>query len=346
MKILTYIKMTAVVIIMAVFWIFLASRGAVAITELCDDHYYEIFRTGAKGYIAPWYTNGLHVVDEGFISELDRLTSDKNKSGNIIAIGSSLTALEFDPVKQKERLRDSYDMYIFVSGGGSWKTNIILDNLIRKNYKYTKKDIVKVEVSYSTFHHAAGTTIAESAIDKWGKYSVGKSFDIKENNKLLSPLYALNVDLMKIQNVWELLLSYCSVDERRANMGPGNYRNNFFNHEGVAKSFAVTDDKVTRIESQLLQLANDTNVVVEFSPMAPGLKATDNGKEYNKFIKKHMKPFCKKHGIKYLDYRGKYPEEAFVDGAHLSYDASIRYTLKLDHDLNSIIDEIDGGDDE
>ena len=346
MKIIAYIKYVVLLIVLAAVWLVLAARASVAFTEMCDNHYYEIFKSGAKGYIAPWYTNGLHVVDEGFISELDRLTSDKNKSGNVIAIGSSLTALEFDPVKQKERLRDSYDMYLFVSGGGSWKTNIILDNLIRKNYKYTDKDIVKVEVSYSTFRHAFGTTIAESAIDKWGKYSVGKSLDIKEENKLLTPVYDMNVNLMRIQNVWELMLSYCSPDERRAGIGPGNYRNNYFNHESVAESFSITDEKVSRIETQLLQLANDTNVVVEFSPMAPGLKATESGKEYNLFIKKHMKPFCKKHGIKYLDYRGRYPEEDFVDGAHLSYDASIRYTLKLDHDLNILIDKIDGENNE
>ncbi|SFK73402.1 hypothetical protein SAMN05216390_10345 [Lachnospiraceae bacterium KH1T2] len=341
-----YLKYLVIIFVFAAVWVWLLARLAVVITEITDDHYYKAFKENDKGYIAPWYTNGLHVVDEGFISELDRLTSDKNNSGNIIAIGSSLTALEFDPVKQKERLRDSYDMYIFASGGGSWRTNIILDNLVRKEYQYTKKDIVKVEVSYSTFRNATTTTIAESTIDKWGKYRVTSEYGIEGNNPLLSPLYDLNVNLMRIQNVFELAVSYISPVDRAAKIGPGNYRNNYFNHENVAKAFSVTDDKIEKIETQLLQLDNETNVVVEFSPIAPGLAQTKSGKKYMKFIKKGMKPFLKKHGIKYLDYRGKYKEEDFIDGAHLSYDASIRYTLKLDHDLNEMIDKINGEENE
>ena len=283
-------------------------------------------------------------MDEGFIDSLQEMTSSKNDTGNIIAIGSSLTAMEFDAEKQKERLRDNYDMYVFASGSGSWRTNIVLDNLIRTEYEYSDKDIVKLEVSYSTFRNADNMTIAESTIEKWGKYRVGEDLSVKKNTSLLAPVYALNVELMRIQNVAEIVGSYLSKKDMSAGIGPANYRNNYFNHESVAENFAVTDERVEMIEAQILQLANDTNVVVEFSPMAPGLKKTDSGREYTNCVKKVLKPFLKKNKIKYLDYRGNYSENEFIDGAHLSYDASIRYTLKLDHDLNKIIDEIDGID--
>ena len=344
MSIKNYFRYIAIVILSAFLLIFLAGRLSVAFTEMCDEHYYEYYKENDKGYISPWYVNGLHVVDEGFIDSLQSMVSSTNTTGNIIAIGSSLTAMEFDANKQKERLRDHYDMYVFSSGAGSWRSNIVLDNLIRSEYKYTDEDIVKLEVSYSTFRNADNITIAESTIEKWGKYHVNENLGIEKNSVLLSPVYALNVDLMRIQNVSEIITSYFNKSEMDAGVGPANYRNNYFNHESVAESFAVTDERIELIESQILQLDNDTNVVVEFSPMAPGLKKTDSGREYTKCVKKVLKPFLKEHKIKYLDYIGNYREEEFIDGAHLSYDASIRYTLKLDHDLNKIIDEIDGAE--
>ncbi|MCR4744768.1 MAG: hypothetical protein K5894_06000 [Lachnospiraceae bacterium] len=342
MKNRKYIIYVIAIIVVSGILLHFAGIASEAFTEVCDDHYYEYYKKDYKGYISPWYTDGLHVVDEGFIHSLQMLTHSKNDTGNIIAIGSSLTAMEFDAEKQKERLRDSYDMYVFASGSGSWRTNLVLDNLIRTEYEYTDKDIVKLEVSYSTFRNADNLTIAEATIDKWGKYRVEDDFSVKKNTWLLAPVYAMNVDLMRIQNVAEIVTSYFNKTEMDAGIGPANYRNNYFNHESVAESFAVTDERIDLIESQILRLDNDTNLVVEFSPMAPGLKKTKNGKEYNTCVKKVLKPFLKEHRIKYLDYRGNYKETEFIDGAHLSYDASIRYTLKLDHDLNKIIDEIDG----
>ena len=341
MKIRNYFGYIAVILLLSNGILFLMGRFAIAFTENCDKHYYDYYKKNYKGYISPWYTNGLHIVDEGFIDSLDSMVSSTNDTGNIIAIGSSLTAMEFDPEKQKERLKDHYDMYVFASGSGSWRTNIVLDNLIRTEYDYTDKDIVKLEVSYSTFRNADEMTIAESTIEKWGKYHVNDDLSVRKNTWLLSPVYAMNVELMRMQNVSEILTSYFSKKDMDAGVGPANYRNNYFNHESVAETFATTEERIEMIESQILRLANDTNVVVEFSPIAPGLKKTERGREYTNCVKKVLKPFLKKNKIKYLDYRGNYREEEFIDGAHLSYDASIRYTLKLDHDLNKIIDGFD-----
>ena len=341
MKIKRYFGYMAAIMLMSSVILFLAGRLSILFTEACDKHYYEYYKENYKGYISPWYTNGLHVVDEGFIDSLDSMVSSTNDTGNIIAIGSSLTAMEFDAEKQKERLRDHYDMYVFASGSGSWRTNIVLDNLIRTEYDYTDKDIVKLEVSYSTFRNADELTIAEATIDKWGKYRVDDDLSVKKNTWLFSPIYAMNVELMRMQNVSEIVTSYFNKQDMDAGVGPANYRNNYFNHESVAESFATTDERIEIIKSQILRLDNDTNVVVEFSPIAPGLKKTDSGREYTKCVKQVLKPFLKKHKIKYLDYRGNYREDEFIDGAHLSYDASIRYTLKLDHDLNKIIDSLD-----
>lgn len=324
-----------VVFVGALFWIYLASLGATFFTEVCDTHYYNIYKKDNKGYIAPWYTNGLHIVDEGFINEVSRLNSDEVVPGHVFVIGSSLSAMEYDPVKQ--HLRNGYPLYMFASGSGSWRTNIILDNLIRSNYSYTKKDIVKLEVSYSTFRNADDETIIESSIDKWGRYSVKEDFGVVENTPLLQPVYDMNVNLMKIQNMWEIVSTYFSPTYRKAQIGPANYRNNYFNHEDTSEHIAVTDDKIELIKSQIINLGSKTNVVIELSPISPELESTPNGQKYTEFVEKELKPWLKENEITCLDYRDQFSEQEFIDGAHLSYKASLRYTRRMNMDLNQMI---------
>ncbi len=333
-----WVLYAATIFIGALFFMYIASVGATAFTELCDTHYYSAYKKDNRGYIAPWYTNGLHIVDEGFINSMDRLEHDTDIPGHVFVIGSSLSAMEYDPVKQ--HLRNNYGMYMFASGSGSWRTNIILDNLIRTKWEYTDKDIVKLEVSYSTFRNADDETIAESSIEKWGKYHVTEDFQIEENTPLLQPLYDLNVNMIKVQNMWEIISTYFSPTYRNAKIGPANYRNNYFNHEGTAEHIAVTEDKIESVTSQIKDLSSKTNVVIELSPIAPGLRDTESVSEYMKYVDEELKPWLKENKVPCLDYRELFPEKEFIDGAHLSYKASLRYTRRMNQDLNNMIRKI------
>ena len=330
-----YLFLLALIFIIACLWVILASEAASSVTEIFDKHYYRAYKEENKGYIAPWYTNGLHIVDEGFINELERLREDRDGTGHVLAIGSSLCATEFDPLKQK--LLGNYDLMVFASGSGSWRTNYIMDKLIRQEYSYRDKDIVKIEVSYSTFRNADNKTILESVLDKWGKYSVTEDLDVKRNSMLFSSIYWLNVQFLKIQNVLELLMSYISPLDRMAQIGPGNYRNNFFNHEATAANFSITPERRKVVEEELMRISEDTNVIAEFSPIPEGLRETESGKAYMEYIDDSLIPLLEEKGIAYFDYRNSFSEKDFIDGAHLSYTASLRYTKRLDSDLNRVI---------
>ena len=162
----------------------------------------------------------------------------------------------------------------------------------------------------------------------------------KKSPVIFTPLYNASADLMRITNVVSLTRSYFSAKDREAQIGPGNYRNNYFNHTLTASYFSVTDEKIKYIEQQLLRLKKTATPVVELSPIAPGLQATEHGMQYMKFTDDTFIPWLEKNNIDYLDYRQGYSEDEFTDGAHLGYTASGKYTRKLVTDINAIIERI------
>ena len=321
--------------------IFIAGKGAMLFTDYTDAHYWQLYKENARGYISPWYNKGLHIVDEGFIEELSRIEksdSESTNTHNVIAIGSSLSAKEYDP--EQIRLADGYDIYIFAAGGGSWRSNIVLDNLVRSVHPYTKSDIVKLEVSYSTFRDGEDKTTPEKVIGKWKAFCVADDLSVKRSPGAFGIIYNTSADLMRTDNVLGLVNSYFSADDRAAEIGPGNYRNNYFDYQNVSESISVNAASAEKIEKQILGLDKDTHVIAELSPIPPGLQETKNGSEYMEYVDKELIPWLDENGIRYIDYRRDFDNSDFADGAHLNYKAAKIYTKKLIVNLNYIIGRI------
>lgn len=326
-----YVFTVLVIGILALFLLFLGGKGAVAITDAANDYYLTYYKEGIEGFVSPWYKDGLHIVDEEFIDELEQLKEHEN---NIITIGSSMSVI---PLREEEVDLDGDYRYLFlVCGNGSWRSDQIMDNLVRQADGYDPSDIVKFEVSFSTFRDME-KSITETTLDKWGKYSVGKNLSVKENSLVERPLYWVNLQLLRMQNVWELFISWMEQLRNPEPKGLGNFKNNYFNYEGVADSCNMTEEMKESVEKEILRLNQDSNLVVELSCLPPGLAATDFGKELNGYIDGELIPILQENEIPYFDYRNDYTDEEFADGVHLSYDAACRYTRKLNEDLNKWI---------
>ncbi len=335
----------------------LACRGdAEALTEHLNTKYMKPFQEHATGVSSPWYDDGLHIVDGRFITELARIKRDAGRK-RVVSIGSSVSAINFDD----EMAKDSDISYRFLTcGNGSFRSDEILYDLLQAEDTLHEGDIVKLEVSFSTFRDT-DLTITETMLDKWGKYRVVEpeagDFYVKKGNVVLEPIYAFNTALIRIQSLWQLFfdemdqLRHGSSGEgltaRAEEFGyhpngaydstviPGNFRNNYYNPEAVAGTLAINDEIEQKTQDLIRKLAEgDHKLVVELSPIPPGLMETDFGVTMNAWVDGVLIPFLEAEGIDYLDYRGDFDKDDYADGVHLGYEAGVRYTDRLMEDLN------------
>lgn len=329
--IITYIGIVAGVLLAAVVLLYGGNCLAIMLTNQANEHYMPYYLKEEPGFVSPWYEDGFHVVDEEFIDEIPKL---KENDKSVIIMGSSMSVI---PLKDEFlKLEDGFSTAKFVCGNGGWKSNLVMENLIEANGGFGEQDIVKYEISFSTFREVM-TTITETILDKWGKYQVDEDLSVTEGSQLLTPVYEMNLWMLRIQNVWELFMF--ALEQRNAPepIGLGNFKNNYFNYETVAVSCEMTAEMQQSVEEQLLRLQQKTNVLVEISCLPKGLQETDYGKQLNAYIDETLIPLLEEHGIPYLDYRNDYEDAEYADGVHLSYQAAKRYTEKLGEDLNTLI---------
>ncbi len=304
---------------------------SVRILDALDEKYMAYYEKNAKGVSSPWYRDGLHLVDEGFITELE--AKDPGK-GEIISIGSSMSRICF-------RSEVAGDPYRFlVCGNGCWKSDRQLYELYKMSGAENEKDAIILEFSFSTFRNME-TSITQTILDKWGRYSVTEDGGIKEGSPVLTPVYALNVDMMRLQNIWELGKDIAFKDCDPFDLGeeiPGNFINNYFNYETVAGSCNMTEEMKDSMRALIEDISSEHTLVAELSPLPKGLAATDFGRQLNEYLDEELIPYLDEQGIAYLDYRQDHEDSDFCDGVHLGYEASVRYTEKLRNDMNGVID--------
>ena len=149
--------------------IFALGKLSEIITDYANRYYMSYYTEEIPGFSSPWYINGLHRVDEAFLLNL-KSTNDNT----VYAIGSSLTS---NDINDETVDLNGYVLKKLVCGNGSHRSNRILYNLGEESGIYKDKDIIKYEVSYSTFRNVE-KTITESILDKWGKYSVDENLEI------------------------------------------------------------------------------------------------------------------------------------------------------------------------
>lgn len=330
-----YVLICAAVILAACLLIHGIALLSVGILDRLDEKYLSYYKENRKGVSAPWYRDGLHIVDEGFIRELEEKSPQK---ADVIAIGSSMTIMPFNPKKAED---NGYAYRFLVCGNGCWKSDRQLYELYREAGCENEDDIIKLEVSFSTFRDME-TTITQTILDKWDKYSVFGEERIRQEPGWLSPVYALNLDLMRIQNLWEIGKDMAFGDEDPFGSGeriPGNFLNNYFSYEAVAESCNMTADMKEYMKDLMEDISSDHRLVVELSPLPAGLAATDFGQQLTAYMDEELIPCLEERGIPYFDYRYDYRDSEYCDGVHLGYEASLRYTGKLRKDMNGVMDD-------
>ena len=331
-----YLKIGFLIVLVAFAFIFLLGKVSEKITAYADNYYRNYFLNEEPGFSAPWYVKGLHKVDEAFIYNLS-----KDYNPHVFLIGSSVSSNSIDA--DTVSLNENYTYKALVCGNGCYRSNRIFINMGEKAGLFTDKDIIKYEVSFSTFRDSE-KTITETVLDKWGKYSVNEDLTINENSLLKSPLYRINVELIKIQNVWEIFTSWWEQtnhpDRYPLPRGYANFKNNYFNYDAVADSCHFTEEYAESVLKDIDELNDKYVEVVEISPLPQGLLNTDYGQLVNEFIDNELIPHLDKKGIRYRDLRNAFEDREFADGVHLSYEAEVKYTNELNDYMNDVISEI------
>lgn len=331
---INYFIAVVLTIIVTVLSIAGLNSAAIAYTNGQNEKYLPLYKNGERGISSPWYRNGLHIVDEGFVEELKVIRENES----IVSLGSSLSVISFS---QEAVSAEGDKKYSFlVCGNGSLRSDEILYALAKKEQAIGNDDIVKLEVSYSTFRDS-DTSITETTVDKWGKYSIDEdSLVIKENSPVLAPVYELNLMLLKIQNMWELLSDTVdqSYKKSRGALGydsvvPGNYRNNYFNYELLNDDIDMSEENQARLKALIENISDNNRLIIEISPLNPVLSQKENGQKFCEYVDNILIPYLEEKGIDYIDFRDSFLEEEFADGVHLGYDAGIRYTKELEEKL-------------
>ncbi len=308
---------------------------SVAVLDGLNNRNMGYYKDEMRGVSSPWYLNGFHIVDEGFVDELYEM---KNWEKDVVNIGSSLSVISFQPTITQ--LKDGYEYRFLVCGNGCWKSDEQLYNIYKASGAEGKDDIVKLEVSFSTFRDM-DVSITETVIAKWRRFRVNGDNSVTKTSPLLIPVSHLNLQLIRIQNVWELG-SDCITQWKSGTEDiiiPGNFRNNYFNYDTVASNCHMTKDMQKHVEALIDRIDSEHTLVVELSPLPRGLAQTEYGQQLNDYIDNDLIPALKEKGIRYFDYRTDYEDDEFCDGVHLGYDAGVRYTRKLTAELDSVIEE-------
>lgn len=327
-----YMAGVAAVIFTALLIIFGLSVSAEKFTDSLNEEFRDEFEHDEKGIASPWYKNGLHIVDEGFIDELE-LAKNSSKR-RVYALGSSLTVISCGG--DRPDFGERGDTVFLVCGNGCYRSDWVLYNLAKSENLINKNDLVKLEISFSTFRDST-KTITEATLGKWKKYTVNDDLTVKKSSVLFSPLWEVNKALLKIQNAWELLDS----DREQIMSGrkpvPGNFKNNYFNYSAVADSCNMTDEMKESVRSLIDTIDNDCGLVIEFSPLPEGLGDTEYGNELESYIDGELIPYLKEKNIPYFDYRDGLCDEDFADGVHLDYASSKDYVMKVEKDINTLL---------
>ena len=349
----------------AVLFIILAGRLSIYLTDHLNEKYMPLYMENATGVSSPWYDCGYHIVDGRFIEEMSRL---KDEEKSVISVGSSVCVIPFhDEIANNN---GSYTYHFLTCGNGCYRSDRILYQLLEEEDLIKADDIVKLELSFSTFREEP-VTITETMLDKWGKYHVvsedenpDRGINIKMSPRLLTPFYALNTYLIRIQSVWDLAMDYTDqltegshgtgLTERAAQFGvqtngkyddriiPGNFRNNYYNPDAVADTLDITDELKDDTEQLIKEINRDHNLIVEISPMPPNIDKTEFGILFREYVDERLIPYLDANGISYMDYRDDYKQSEYADGVHLGYDAGIRYTNRIMEDINEYAGKIAG----
>ena len=308
------------------------SEAAVIVTDSLNDRYKQLYMEKATGVSAPWYDEGYHIVDSRFINELSRMKKDNMKK--VISVGSSVSIIGFN---EEEAAKDEEYVYRFMTcGNGGYRSDGILYDLLKEKDVIGEDDIIKLEMSFSTFRDVS-TTITETFLDKW------------------DGLY-INTCLIRIQSLWDLFMDYMDqvrhgshgigLTERAGEFGvnpngqydamkiPGNFRNNYYNPEAVVEDLEMTEDMQREYEELILEIGDSHKLVVELSPVPPNIASTDYGISYNEYIDDRLIPLLEENGIGYVDYRNDYTQDEYADGVHLGYEAGLNYTVKIMEDMH------------
>lgn len=337
-SIINYILTGMMVIAVAVAIIFVLGNVSEKILDKLNNNYRIMFVEGEKGFSAPWYENGLHRVDEAFINTLaennNSIAPNLNSRRTVFVLGSSVSSNAID----METARNIYRT--LVCGNGCYRSNRVLINLAEIENLIKSDDIVKYEVSFSTFRNS-DYTITESIMDKWGKYSVREDLSVKKNPIIFAPVYAINVQLIKMQNVWELCMSL--IEQKRhpdrypEPIGVGNFKNYYFNYESVAELCHFDNAYAESVEEDIAYLNGKYNTIVELGPLPDGLSNTEYGKILNEYIDNELIPYLETNNYVYRDVRRSFDDSEYTDGVHLDYEATKKYTRELDEYIDGFV---------
>ena len=328
-----YVPMVLGIFAGSIFILFLLQRGAIAYTDHMNEKYRAAFEAGERAISSPWYENGLHLVDEAFIDELDHIR-DRDC---IVSLGSSLSRISMMESSAGDR-----DFAFLVCGNGNLVSDELLYNLAELDGALGEGDVIKLEISHCTFKDN-DNVITATILDKWGRYSLreGSSIEPVKNTDLLLPVYKINTWLIKIQNMWELLSDQVSGSYSllRGSYNydrviPGNFRNNYFNYELLAEDMEISREKKEKLQELIEKLSAEHRLVVEISPLNPELEKLSQGQEFDSYLDGELLPYLEGKGIEYIDFRGEFSEEDFTDGVHLGYEAGRAYSERLGQELS------------
>jgi len=326
-----------------------------------DKENYENFLRGNEFYTPvinglPWEINIVY-------NEIHNLSP----SNNLILFGASTTREGVLP--DQINLPNNWTMHNFAIGADTIFSFKVMMNYLNKyaNHKPNKNDVVVVHIFYGSFvEKPKDQDYLKQIIEKTGTYHVddfgnvtGEMINLQtiwelENYKIFSffsnllvngekslkdqfsyeitPLRKTQTSIMTDKNSTDKCLNISNCNEKL-----DEYSQFWTNY---TRNASYPGNSTLEFKELLIQLNNETNVVVVNMYLPFWQRSYPKEQEYESWIQSDLIPFLSNNSIPWIDYSSSIPDSDFGDSAHLFREGRQKYTELFNNNINKILNNI------
>ena len=331
------------------------------LSQNLDKKSYEKFLQGNAFYTPvidglPWEINVVY-------NEVHKL-SPKN---NLILIGASTTREGVLP--DQINLPNNWTLHNFAIGAYTIYSFKIMKNYLNAyaNHKPDKSDVVVVHIFYASFiEQPPEGDYLKKIIEKTGTYHVDYSGNVTgemiyphmiwelENYKiyyLFSNIVGVGEESLRAQVFSSVKPFIQKTDLNNTDMKSNNKCLNISNCDEKLNEYrhfwttytrntTYPGNSTTEFKDLLLQLNNETNVVVVNMYMPSWQRSYPKEQEYERWVESDLISFLNSNDIPWIDYSTSIPDSNFGDSAHLFRQGREQYTELFNNDISKILANI------
>jgi len=314
-----------------------------------DDRNYKKFLAGGPEIYLPkkhdltWYQNVI-------FNQINELSFEKN----VILIGGSTTSAGVLP---DYNLTNNWTLYNFGMAANTVYSDKIMLNYIDNyaNHKLNKNDVVIFHIWHAYFVDTPPESdFTRQVIENSGIYRVDDSGNITGHMTNLQKILVLkkfqanffySMDQSKILQSTIDIIKNLDIPNKSSNnlnlntSGPNEQTLKEYEKgwSDYTRNTTYPNNSTAEFEELILQVNNQTNVVIVNLYTPSWLHNSSKEQEYERWLESDLRPFLEEEHIPWIDFSSSIPDSEYGDSAHLFKSGRERYTKLFNNEINKIL---------